>query len=214
MVDAFWKWALGDAAEDPRNHQGYYEEADLDWVTGVLPAIAVRNTFFYVGNAVVKALTEADPQSDKYRETEWQQLVDCIGILPDQLDALDPEGQSKAYELLELRDPGFRKTKAMGRLFKRNDRPNKTIPEEMNDLDYVYHWIRVNIIPRFGKLTWELIEEAVDVRRNTCYIACYRNFFEKGMSLAAVRDYRLGMEEPEDHCIPRFLEFGFQITVV
>ena len=41
IMDKFWDWVHGDAA---RNQEPYYEEVDLDWVTGVLPLLEVKHS--------------------------------------------------------------------------------------------------------------------------------------------------------------------------
>ncbi|KAI1061393.1 hypothetical protein LB507_011316 [Fusarium sp. FIESC RH6] len=188
LIDKFWDWALGDAAQ---NQEPYYEEADLDWVTGVLPLTEVSHSISCTHCGGEAAMDKLGPEWAKFKFNDKMQVYAFLHILPRHMDTLDPEGTSAAYKMLEEWDPEFRKIKIIGKMY-----PLTTpeFPKELYDLKYLESWLYVNVMTRFSQVNLDLVEEATPILLETEYFKYYQMVIEEGKTLGDVRAHRLRTE--------------------
>ncbi|KAJ4138716.1 hypothetical protein NW768_002576 [Fusarium equiseti] len=192
IIDKFWDWALGDAV---RNQEPYYEEADLEWVRGVLPLLIVRSSIHYGGDEAIEYhRPKLGPDWEKFKATNMAQCYTLVRKLPRHTDTLDPEGTSAAYRMLQDWDPEFRKIKIFGKLYHGD---SVELPKELYDLEYLESWLFVNVMARYSRVNVDLAEEALPILYETRYYAYYLMIFEQGKTLGDVRADRLKNQELE-----------------
>ncbi|KAF4946081.1 hypothetical protein FSARC_14277 [Fusarium sarcochroum] len=190
MFDTFWDWALRHAKID----RDYYEEADLEWVTGVLPLIAFRETA--LPGTVLSGLP---PGSSAYQDASNHDAIFRMSYLIDYLHTHDPFGESRAHKALNDVDPGFKKLRAFSQIYKPSIAKDRGIHplDEWKDPTYFWRWVEVNALPRLERVPDLIAEEAADTMKNTHYLWYYMMFFNENKSLGHIRAQRLRIEEPD-----------------
>ncbi|RGP77702.1 hypothetical protein FLONG3_4161 [Fusarium longipes] len=153
--------------------QAEYERAQdpQAWIVGVMPLIAFGNLIWDDGNrAIIKSKAE-EPRLSSYVETNQRDVLHRMTALRKFLKRKDPQGRSRAHRRLLESDPGLKKLKMVGYVFK--DPEIKPL-KEWNDLGHhLDYWVRANAIPRLNMVPTTIAVEAADVYLNTNYYDCW-----------------------------------------
>jgi hypothetical protein len=116
------------------------------WVVGVLPLIAFANIIWDDGCKAVEKIKAEDSNLSGFVETDQWVALHRLEFLVKFLRKKDPRHESRAYKALVESDPGFKKVKMAGYVFK--DLDGIKALKEWDDLDHLYSWIEANAIPR------------------------------------------------------------------
>ncbi|SPJ73390.1 uncharacterized protein FTOL_03120 [Fusarium torulosum] len=183
LKHAFWKLTTSKREQ----------EASLEWVTGVLPLITFKNLFFTKGSLAVEVLQEENLELAKYIRPNQLDACFIMTQLVKYLKKHDPDGQSKAYKLLEKYDPGFKMIETLAALCHKASWIkfcNITKPAEWKDPEYLYNWILANAVPRLAQVPESIAEEAHQVVLFTDYWEYYIMFFWYDQSLRKISKKR------------------------
>jgi hypothetical protein len=180
---AFWKLTTSKAER----------EASLEWVIGVLPLIAFKNLIFTKGSLAVEVLQDKKTELAKYIEPNQLDACFIMTQLMKHFKKHDPNGESKAYKLLEKHDPGFKMIETLSAICYKASWVkycNTTKPAEWNDPEYLYNWILANVDPRLAQVPDSIVEEANQVILFTDYWEYYIMFFWHDQSLRKIFNKR------------------------
>jgi hypothetical protein len=183
LKHAFWKLTTSKREQ----------EASLEWVTGVVPLIAFKDLVFTDGSLAVDVLKDENPEVAMYIRPNQLDACFIMTQLVKYLNKHDPEGQSKAYKLLESYDPGFKMIETLGAICHKASWVkycNITNPAEWKDPEYLYNWILANAIPRLAQVPDFIAEDAHQVILFTDFWEYYIMFFWHGESLRKIHKKR------------------------